>query len=43
MPTLNKKQLQAVNKSRRTGGSQSFKNKIVKMGDTLAFSWSVRE
>lgn len=43
MPTLNKKQRQAVNKNRRTAGSQSLKTKIVKLGDTLAFNWSVRE
>lgn len=43
MPTLNKKQLRAVSKPRRDGGSYSLKNKIVKMGDKLAFSWPVRE
>lgn len=43
MSALNKKQHPAAKKTRRGASSQSFKNKIVKMGDKLAFSWKVRE
>lgn len=43
MPMLNKKQRHAVSKPGRAKSSQSLKSKLVKYGDTLAFSWPVRE